>query len=143
MVKRLNAVIGEHNGECDAFETGGEEARSRLARHMIATELEEFIGLRDAAARATADWRRMKQEVRRLDDQIAKLEREIVEHRQPAEDLNEDLRKYLGHSELCLDIKETGYTITRDGVSARTVSEGETTAIAPLVLPEVPTGPAI
>ena len=130
VVRKLNAAIRKHNGECDAFETGGEEARSRLAKHMIATELEEFIGLRDAAARATADWRRKKQEVRRLDDQIAKLEREIVEHRQPAEDLNEDLRKYLGHTELCLDIKETGYTITRDGVSARTVSEGETTAIA-------------
>ena len=130
VVKRLNAAIREHNGECDAFETGGEEARSRLARHMIATELEELIGLRDAADRATADRQRKKQEVRRLDDEIAKLEREIVEHRQPAEDLNEDLRKYLGHSELCLDIKETGYTITRGGVSAPTVSEGETTAIA-------------
>ena len=71
VVRKLNAAIRKHNGECDAFETGGEEARSRLARHMIATELEEFIGLRDAAARATADWRSKKQEVRRLDDQIA------------------------------------------------------------------------
>ena len=114
VVRKLNAAIRKHNGECDAFETGGEEARSRLARHMIATELEEFIGLRDAAARATADWRRKKQEVRRLDDQIAKLEREIVEHRQPAEDLNEDLRKYLGHSELSR-ISHTGKPEASEG----------------------------
>ena len=130
VVRKLNAAIREHNEECGAFETGVEDARSRLARHMIATELEEFIRLRDAAARATADRQTRKHEMERLDGEIAKLEREIVEHRQPAEDLNEDLWKYLGHSELCLDIKETGYTITRGGVSARTVSEGETTAIA-------------
>ena len=130
VVEGLNAVIGRHNDECDAFETGVEEARSRLARHMIATELEEFIRLRDAAARATVDRQTKNQEVQRLDGEIAKLEREIVEHRQPAEDLNEDLRKYLGHGELCLEIKETGYTVTRGGRSARTVSEGETTAIA-------------
>ena len=130
VVEKLNEAIIDHNEECDAFETGVEEARNRLARHMIATELEEFIRLRDAAALATADRRRKKQEMKRLDAEIAKLEREIVEHRQPAEDLNEDLRKYLGHGELCLDIKATGYTITRGGVSARTVSEGETTAIA-------------
>lgn len=130
VVKRLNAVIREHNGECDAFETGAEEARHRLARHMIATDLEEFVRLRDVAAHAAADRRTKELEVQSLDAEIEKLEREIVEHRQPAEDLNEDLRKYLGHGELCLEIKDTGYTITRGGVSARTVSEGETTAIA-------------
>ena len=130
VVEKLNVVTREHNEECDAFETRVEEARKRLARHTIATKLEEFVRLRDAAARATADRQTTKQEVQRLDGEIAKLEREIVEHRQPAEDLNEDLRKYLGHGELCLEIKETGYTITRGGVSACTVSEGETTAIA-------------
>ncbi len=129
-VKRLNAVIRKHNEECDAFETGAEEARHRLARHMIATELEEFVRLRDAAAHATADRQTREQELQRLDAAIEELEREIVEHRKPAEDLNEDLRNYLGHGELCLEIKETGYTITRGGVSAGTVSEGETTAIA-------------
>jgi len=65
-----------------------------------------------------------------LDAEIGRLESEIVEHRRPAEDLNEDLRKYLGHSELCLEIKETGYSITRGGVAAGALSEGETTAIA-------------
>ena len=129
-VEHLNAVIREHNQECDAFETQVEEARTRLARHMIAGKLEEFIRLRDTADGAAADRQTKEQEVQRLDGEIAKLEREIVEHRQPAEELNEDLQKYLGHGELCLEVKETGYTITRSGVSARTVSEGETTAIA-------------
>ena len=130
VVEKLNAVFREHNEECDTFETGREEARNRLARQMIASELEEFVRLQEAATRATADRRTNEQEAQRLDAEIAKLESEIVEHRQPAEDLNEDLRKYLGHGELCLGIKETGYTITRSSEPVRTVSEGETTAIA-------------
>ena len=68
--------------------------------------------------------------MQRVDAEIAKLEREIVEHRKPAEELNDDLRKYLGHGELSLDIKDTGYTLMRRGRPAHTVSEGETTAIA-------------
>ena len=129
-VEQLNAVIRRHNDECDDFESQVEEARRRLARHMIAAKLQEFVSLRDASARATGNRQAVEQRMRELDDRIVGLEREIVEHRQPAEELNENLRTYLGHDELCLEIKETGYTITRDGVSARAVSEGETTAIA-------------
>ena len=130
IVAKLNAVIRKHNEEGNAFDTLVEEARQRLAKHAIATSLEEFIRLREAAARATADRKEQERTVRALDNEIAELEREIVEHRQPAEELNEDLRTYLGHGELCLEIKETGYSITRGGMSAHTVSEGETTAIA-------------
>ena len=130
IVTKLNAVIRRHNEEGDAFDTLVGEARHRLAKHMIATTLEEFIRLREAAARATADRRELERMVRGLDDQIADLEREIVEHRQPAEELNEDLQTYLGHDELCLEIKDTGYAIARGGVSTSTLSEGETTAIA-------------
>ena len=36
-----------------------------------------------------------------------------MEHRRPAEELNDDLRSYLGHGELRLEIKDTGYTIMR------------------------------
>ena len=89
--------MADHLDGLDRLLVGIEEARHRLARHMIATDLEEFVRLRDAAARATADRRAKEEEVRRLDAEIARLEREIVEHRHLAEDLNEDLQKYLGH----------------------------------------------
>lgn len=129
-VHKLNAVIRKHNQACDDFQARVNAARERLALDMIAAELGDFPRLGDAAQQATADVQVAMQEVQRLDAEIARLEREIVEHRQPAEELNEDLRKYLGHDELCLEIKETGYTITRDGVAAQALSEGEMTAIA-------------
>lgn len=129
-VEKLNAVIREHNQACDNFETRVKKARKRLATGMIIEELNEFVSRKNTADRAKAELQRRSQEVKRLLGEITKLEREIVEHRQPAEELNEDLHKYLGHQELCLEIKETGYTTKRAGISAQALSEGETTAIA-------------
>ena len=129
-VEKLNVVISKHNKECDTSEARREEARERLAKHMIAQKLEEFVRLRDAATRATADLEAKEKKMESLKGEIANLEREIVEHRQPAEELNKDLQAYLGHGELCLEIKETGYIVARGGVPTHNVSEGENTAIA-------------
>lgn len=129
-VEKLNAVIRKHNQACDDFQTRVEEARKRLALDMIAAEIGEFLRLRDAVQQAETDVQTAEKELQRLDDEIARLERDIVEHRRPAEELNDDLRKYLGHDELRLEIKETGYTITRGGIPAQALSEGEMTAIA-------------
>ena len=127
---KLNAVFRKHNQACNEFETRVAEARKQAAADMIATNLEEFVCRRDNADRTTANVQKKRKEILRLDREIARLESEIVEHRRPAEELNEDLRKYLGHQELCLEIKETGYRITRGGAPARSLSEGESTAIA-------------
>lgn len=127
---RLNEVIRRHNQACDDFDNRVNNARDRLARDMIAESLGEFVRLQDEVKKAKDDVARAEQDMRRLDARIAQLEREIVEHRRPAEELNEDLRKYLGHDELQLLVKETGYTITRGGVPAQSLSEGEMTAIA-------------
>ena len=65
-----------------------------------------------------------------LENKIHLLESEIVEHMRPADELNEDLHKYLGHNELHLAVKDTEYVITRHDIPAESLSEGETTAIA-------------
>lgn len=129
-IDKLNAVIRKHNQACDDFQTRVNSARERLASDMIAEKLDDFVALWNAIQQATADLQAAEQEVQRLDAEISRLEREIVEHRQSAEELNEDLRKYLGHDELHLEVKETGYIITRGGVPAQALSEGEMTAVA-------------
>jgi len=129
-VEKLNAVVRKHNQACDDFQSRVTSARERLALDMIAEALADFVRLRDAEQQAGDDEKSTEREVQRLDDEITRLEREIVEHRQPADELNEELRKYLGHDELRLDVKDTGYTITRGGEPALALSEGEMTAIA-------------
>lgn len=130
VVDRLNEVIRRHNQTCDNFDRRVSDARDHLALDMIAESLDEFIRLRDAVQTATAAIEPIQNEIQRLTDQITQLEREIREHQQPAEELNEDLKRYLGHGELQLTIKETGYAVMRNGVPAHMLSEGEMTAIA-------------
>ena len=54
-----------------------------------------------------------------------------------AEALNEELRSYLGHDELQLAVEGAGYGVTRNGQTAKNLSEGERTAVALAVLPAV------
>lgn len=129
-VEKLNAVIRKHNQAYDEFQTRVDKARERLAHHMIAEALEEFVRLREAMQQKTNQVQETDKKVEQLQAEINKLEREIVEHRRPAEELNEELHKYLGHDELRLEIKENGYKITRAGMPAQALSEGEMTAIA-------------
>jgi len=129
-VKKLNAVICKHNWACDEFQTRVTEARERLVAHMIAEVLGDFVSLRNALEKAKKELKEAQDDLQLLDEKIAALEREIVEHRRPAEQLNEDLREYLGHDELRLEVRDTGYFITRGRVPAQSLSEGEMTAIA-------------
>lgn len=129
-VDRLNAVIQKHNQACDNFQNRLVDARQRLEIDLVAADLKDFLRLQDAR-RASITWEQQTgTEVRRLSVEIEKLESEILEHRKPAEELNDDLHKYLGHNELQLEVKETGYAITRNGAPAQALSEGEMTAIS-------------
>jgi len=134
VVDRLNEVILKHNKACDGFQFRIDNARKRLEANSVVGDLEEFVKLSDAVQASEKVVSAAAAEVERLKGEITRLEREIVEHLQPAEELNDDLRAYLGHGELRLEIKDTGkdtgYTIMRHDVPAEALSEGETTAIA-------------
>jgi wobble nucleotide-excising tRNase len=129
-VNALNEVLRNHNQACDEFDARVAGARDRLALGIIAGVFDEHARLREALQAAEAPIVPAQQDIQRLTGEIERLERQIVEHRQPAEELNGDLHKYLGHGELQLAIRETGYSITRNGVPADRLSEGEMTAIA-------------
>jgi wobble nucleotide-excising tRNase len=129
-VRHLNEVVQKHNQACDDFQARVSTARQRLEADSVSIALDEFQRLKDSVSAAETAASRADAETKRIAHKIANLEFEIVEHRQPAEELNDDLRKYLGHNELCLEIKDTGYTVTRNGTPAQALSEGETTAIA-------------
>lgn len=129
-IARLNEVVARHNAACDDFQGQATHARDSLALDLIAQNLDEFSRLAAAVKAASGSIGPLMQDVTRLADDIGSLERDIVEHQRPAEELNEDLRKYLGHDELRLQVKEAGYQLLRDGQLAEALSEGERTALA-------------
>lgn len=126
----MNAIIQRHNRTCTDFATHVSTARTKLEADSVASSLDEYQSLDDALQTQETAISQEINKAQQLANQITRLEREIIEHRQPAEELNQDLHSYLGHAELQLDVKDAGYTIARNGTPARSLSEGEITAIA-------------
>ena len=129
-VDDLNLFVSKHNARCDGFEAQLVAARDSLGSDLTAGSLDEFEYLSEETRKSKSAAALASNEVGRLEEEIAQLEQEIVEHRRPAAELNEDLRKYLGHGELQLEVKDTGYAINRGGEPAQSLSEGEVTAVA-------------
>lgn len=129
-VHKVAGVIRSHNQATDNFQTRIKLAREKIEAGFVAANLVELFKLQDSVKAAEDEVKAASREVELLNKEIMTLELEIIEHRQPAEELNKELRGYLGHDELQLAVKDTGYAITRNGVPATGLSEGETTAVA-------------
>ena len=130
VIDDINAIVRRHNQTCADFEGHVRTAREKLEADSVANSLDEYQSLADAVQAQETAINEAGSLSLKLAGDISRLEREIVEHRQPAEELNQDLHSYLGHAELQLDVRDTGYTIARNGTLARSLSEGEMTAIA-------------
>jgi wobble nucleotide-excising tRNase len=129
-VAAVNAIIDEHNTMTARFQNEVDAACQKLEQCYVAEEYDEFVRLRDATTAAESAVSARVAKAQGLRDHIATVEREIVEHRRPAEELNAELHAYLGRDELRFEVKETGYSMTRGGQPASNLSEGEKTAIA-------------
>lgn len=126
----IYAIVRRHNQACADLEGHVRTAREKLEADFVARSLDEHQSLLDAVQAQETAINEASSQTQKIAHQITQLEREIIEHRQPAEELNQDLQSYLGHAELQLDVRDTGYAIARNGTSARSLSEGEMTAIA-------------
>jgi wobble nucleotide-excising tRNase len=129
-VDELNDVIERHNNKSDNFAEEVQKARVKLENSCIAETLAEVLEKEERIESLGKEYQRICADVERIKTNITKLERDIVEHRRPADELNKDLTAYLGRNELQFEIKENGYHITRNHVSADALSESEKTAIA-------------
>ena len=130
VVEKLNQVVKQHNAISEEFESRVSEARDYLEADSVAGVAEEYVRLKRAKENSRAAADQASGDFKHLQTSISRLEQTIMEHRRPAEELNKDLEKYLGHSDIQLTIKDTGYQITRNGTLATALSEGEMTAIA-------------
>ena len=129
-VKGMNDAIDEHNEMCADLDVRQANAREGLVNHYVAETAESARELESKIASAESERAESQQEMSRLRRRIEELEGKMLVNRLPAEELNEDLRRYLGHGEIQLEIKETGYQINRGDVRAVLLSEGERTAVA-------------
>lgn len=126
----INTIISKHKTETDNHNSTVLNARKKLEEAMVAETIIDYKNKKESIVSSSATVNSIKEEIEKLNKEIKELEKEIVEHRRPADELNNDLLNYLGHSELKFEVLETGYQITRNGIPATGLSEGEKTAIA-------------
>ena len=129
-LKKINDSIDQHNEETDNFQSVVITARKALEAGIVAEAVADFKAKQEEINTITRALTALRTDVANLIGQIAVLEREILEHLRPAEELNRELRSYLGREELKFEVKDSGYKITRNGFPAQDLSEGERTAIA-------------
>ncbi len=129
-VNEFNDVIKKHNDKSDNFAEEVKKARVNLENSCVAEALVEVFEKEAMIETLKKESQRIITDVEEIKTNITKLEQDIVEHRRPADELNKDLSAYLGRNELQFEAKENGYQITRNGIIADALSEGERTAIA-------------
>lgn len=130
IIVRINELIRRHNDRTSEFGQRVRQARERLEEDAVARSLERYQELKRRADESGSDVAKLKNQLLSLTPEIARREQQMMEHLRPAEELNDELHKYLGHAEIQFTVRDSGYEITRSGVPASSLSEGEKTAIA-------------
>ncbi len=129
VISDLNAVISKHNQETDNFETVIKGARKTIEESLVAQSLAEYEQIRNKVDLASTARKEALNKAAALETEIHEIEKSIEEHLRPADELNADIRSYLGRNELTFEIQDNGYQISRNGTPAKNLSEGERTAI--------------
>lgn len=128
-IAALNMVVRRHNQTTEKFETSVDEACKGLESAYIAEAHAEYSRLVEAVTNADATLTEVRGKPASIQEKINTLERTILEHRRPADELTQELREYLGRDELRFELKGTGYALARGGQPVSHLSEGERTAI--------------
>ncbi|MFO0708997.1 MAG: AAA family ATPase [Sandaracinus sp.] len=126
----LRALVDAHNHTSAQFRASVEEACKKLEAAYLAEIHADFVTLDEAAKAAARVLLAERPKPVEVQARIDAIERAILEHRRPAEELTEELRAYLGRDELRFELKGSGYALTRHGQPVSHLSEGERTAIA-------------
>lgn len=130
VISDLNAVISKHNQETDEFQTAISAARTAIEESLVAQSLTEYQQKRNEVEVIDTDLKTASDKATALKTEVREIEKDIEEHRRPADELNADICSYLGRDELTFEIQGSGYQISRNGTPAKNLSEGERTAIA-------------
>lgn len=129
-IDHINQIIADHNQHTDDFSGQVKRAREALAVDLVSREIGEYQGFQSEIKRLRQQQSVNAHEIYQKRTRIMELEQDIREHRKAADELNEEMRAYLGRDELKFEPSNNGYRITRNGQAALHMSEGERTAIS-------------
>lgn len=128
--EKISSLIATHNNLTDNYLNEISKARKKLEENFAAEAFEEHKRKQQTIDSSKASEDTATTVVKELRNKIAALLRAIRQHHRPAAELTNEISAYLGRDELAFVAHENGYTLTRYGLPATNLSEGERTAIA-------------
>lgn len=133
--EKVIEMLKKHNSTTADFQAGIDRACERLEGSYVAEEFSTFRELATAAAESNSKVAELRDRPGELRTQVRRNQRSIFEHQTPADELNDQLRSYLGRDEIRFEMRDAGYALTRAGhpessLGESDLSEGEKTAIA-------------
>jgi len=129
-IEEINRIIEDHNKKVDHHEEEIAKAKERIKWNIIANEIPKYKELKNEVRTREKEKEILNIEKVKLRKEYENTEKELIDIRRPAEELNKELESYLGHDEIRFEIENTGYRIMRNGEQAFSLSDGEKTAIA-------------
>ena len=129
-VDDVNMVVDNHNQRTRNFNEDIKNARVKIEEHLVASCLDEYKLRNRELLTIKLDIKKLEGNRKILNGKIYNLELSIRDHLPAAEELNKDIKSYLGRDEIKFKTQENGYQIIRGNTPAENLSEGEKTAIA-------------
>ena len=128
--KTLNYIILKHNNLTDNFDSEIIKSKEKLESHFITEVLNDYLKIQNNIDELDSEIKRKEQEIENCKNTISEKEKDLLDHRIPADTINNLLKMYFGREEIRLEVADDGYHIKRDKDLAKNLSEGEKTAIA-------------
>ena len=135
-ISSLNGIISEHNNKTDEFDDRRKADSQKIERHYLSTIYDAVQTLEDNIKVLNDELELLNEDEsngkKALETRIAGNRAKISSSHKACEMLCTDIKKFLGHGEITFKVNadETGYDILRNGKPAKSLSEGERTAVA-------------
>jgi wobble nucleotide-excising tRNase len=126
----VGRIIKQHNTTAEDFDKQRSEAAKHVENIRIAEIADEYRELEGQYTSCNTRITEMEDENIKLRKELGNLDESNLDAEPIAMQLNDDLAHLLGRSDLTFEIEGQGYRITREGVPARHLSEGERNAIS-------------
>lgn len=137
-ITKLNVIIKKHNLKSDNFKTEKATAGEKMEVHYLSTirdeveiikkELEQYIKEQDLLTKGEPSQNILG--ISALQTVILGNKAKISSSQKACNDINDNLKSFLGRDDIVFEVGDGGYLIKRNGVAAENLSEGEKTAIA-------------
>lgn len=126
----VNELVTKHNRKSKSLNEDIGDAKEKLENSFVVKLLEKWRRLEKDIITINKQLTELVETITTLTNEIKRIEAETIQPKIGEEDVNKDLKRFLGRDDIKLDYEEDGYTIKRNGRIAKNLSEGEKTAIA-------------